>query len=289
MIVKLLVLFAVLHQVCGWGQLGHKIIAQIANDNLQSSASNIVNEFIGSSETLADIAPLPDAYAHTEEGRWSEPCHFCNLPRSATHFIMQYCGQFCVVKSIQNYTQILSSEESSPFQCNFQSTVEPCALEFLTHYTGDVHQPLHVGYGDDRGGNDVTVSWYGYTTNLHKVWDDEIIYKWTGTDLNGAVSQLEQIMAQNPNIVQQYISVTDPVAWADESFQFVRTTCYNYTIENGVPTLGDEYYDTNLPIVQQRLIAGGVRLGYLLNSILTGADINSSFGKFKDGKKVIIN
>jgi len=63
--------------------------------------------------------------------------------------------------------------------------------------------------------------------------------------------------------------VTDPKLWANESFQFVRSTVYNFTIPaDGVPKLGEKYYHANLPVVQQRLIAGGVRLGLLLNTIL---------------------
>ncbi len=74
-----------------------------------------------------------------------------------------------------------------------------------------------------------------------------------------------------------------PIDWANESFDFVRSTCYNFTKNNEggktvhqimlivlVGQLGDEYYNTNLPIIQQRLIAAGIRLGQLLNTILVG-------------------
>src|SRR5260370_19352158 len=46
---------------------------------------------------------------------------------------------------------------------------------FLVHFVGDVHQPLHVGRRDDRGGNDIQVTWFGESTNLHAVWDEKII------------------------------------------------------------------------------------------------------------------
>jgi len=89
--------------VRAWGQEGHKIVAQIAADQLSSSASDLVRQFCGS-KSLPDISPLPDDYDHEPEGRWSEPCHFCNLPRSAVHFEMKYCPSYCVVRSILNYT-----------------------------------------------------------------------------------------------------------------------------------------------------------------------------------------
>ena len=49
------------------------------------------------------------------------------------------------------------------------------ALKFLVHLIGDLHQPLHVGNGKDRGGNDIKVKWFGEATNLHNVWDEKLI------------------------------------------------------------------------------------------------------------------
>jgi len=240
------------------------MVAKIAQDRLSGTASNIVSQFTGS-YTLVDIAPWPDSYDHSPQGRWSGPCHYCNLPRDATSFRMQYCPQECVVKSIKNYTQILGGEESNPFQCDFTEGIEPCALEFLVHYVGDVHQPLHVGYGDDEGGNKVKVEFFNKKGNLHQVWDEFIIQRWN-SDYQSATSELEAMIAQNPDQVNKYLRVTDPILWANESFGYVLSTVYDYPSTN----LGTTYYDRNLPIVKQRLIAAGVRLGQLLNNILVG-------------------
>ena len=45
----------------------------------------------------------------------------------------------------------------------------------LFHLCGDLTQPLHVGYGTDKGGNDYQVQYNGKGTNLHHIWDSEII------------------------------------------------------------------------------------------------------------------
>jgi len=176
------------------------------------------------------------------------------------------CVGFCVVKSIQNYTNILQGEQ--PFHCDFTEGEEPCALEFLTHFVGDCHQPLHVSYEYDRGGNDVKVSFFGTATNLHAVWDTNIIEKWND-DWQSAASDLQDFIDQNPNIVDSYTADMDPLSWADESFMYVQTTCYNFTQDtrDGTIVLGDAYYDRNLPIIQQRLIAGGVRLAAVFDNI----------------------
>jgi len=253
----------------GWGTEGHKIVAQVAADMLNPTASQVVGEFLGS-YSMADVAPDADEYRLSSAGHWSTPCHFCNLPRGATSFTMKYCPGYCVVKSIQNYTSILAGEANQPFACNVDPTdgVEPCALMFLIHYVGDVHQPLHVSYSDDRGGNEVKVKWFGSETNLHSVWDTAIISKWDKS-FTDATAELEQIMANNSSLVKQFMSDMKPVDWANESFQYVLNDVYNFDSSRSEPSLGAAYYNHNLPIVQLRLIAAGVRLATLLNSLLS--------------------
>jgi len=265
-----LLLLQIFGQTFGWGENGHKIIAQIGWNMLSSNAQNLADQFIGS-ETFPELAPGPDDYDHTPQGKWSAPCHYVNMPRSATHFDLSVCdGVCCVVNAIMNYTNLLTGEVPNPIACNFDQGAEPCPLEFLVHFVGDSHQPLHVGYGDDAGGNEVQVTWYGTETNLHKVWDDEIIASWDN-DWEDAVNQLQTIMQSEPSTVKYYASITDPSTWADESFQYVQSTCYNFTgSERQEPSLGDVYYNRNLPIVQQRLIAAGVRLATLINTLFTG-------------------
>jgi len=122
------------------------------------------------------------------------------------------------------------------------------------------------------------LSFIAKKTNLHEVWDTKIIERWQ-KDVGQAVTQLEDIISDNPNMVNQYLSVMNPINWANESFQFVLTTCYNFSDNeiitsasqkfSSVPHLGDAYYNRNLPIIQNRLIAAGVRLGALLDQLLS--------------------
>jgi len=294
----LVILSIQISSVYSWGATGHMVIGQLAWNMLTEESQNILQKFLGNnaSVTLATIAPLPDAYRYTPQGNWSEPCHFCNLPKNATNFTMQYCPGFCVVKSIGNYTKRLKEDLTHPFQCNFNTSYEPCALEFLTHFVGDVHQPLHVSYLYDLGGNDVKVEFFGTQTNLHHVWDTNMIdwwmYKGNWTDL---VQNLTELIQSEPSIIKQYLSQMNPIDWADESFQYVLHDVYNYNpeksnqekddiqilnqrkneqkdpksvkIQSDEPDLKWVYYNHNIPIVQQRLVAAGVRLGHLLNTI----------------------
>ena len=111
-----------------------------------------------------------------------------------------------------------------------------------------------------------------------------------------ASEELMDYIKANPSVVQQYTSNMDPVEWANESFQFVRTNCYNYTtgpdggkiykirsrlLIRSVPQLGDAYYDENLPVVKERLVAAGVRLAKVLNTVLAGHQDKGKFASIR--------
>jgi len=145
---------------------------------------------------------------------------------------------------------------------------EPCALEFLVHFIGDIHQPLHVGWENDLGGNECDVTWFGKKTNLHSVWDTSILEKWT-TSIPEALDYLHKYIKDHPDIEKQYLESTNPVSWAAESFTSVVKSVYDFPGTcASIPALGEEYYTQHIPIVQQRLIAAGLRLAHLFNTIL---------------------
>jgi hypothetical protein len=105
--------------------------------------------------------------------------------------------------------------------------------------------------------------------------------------MSNASSQLMDFINENPALVKQYLSTMNPVDWANESFQYVRSTVYNYTLgPDNVPALGDDYYYHNLPIVKERLAAAGVRLAKLLNNIFTG-QINIDWKKILPSVRII--
>jgi hypothetical protein len=105
---------------------------------------------------------------------------------------------------IQNL-EILQNGEGNA--CDGEKGVEPCALSFLVHFVGDSHQPLHVSYGSDRGGNEVKADFFGSQTNLHSVWDDSFISKAWNDEVSQATIELEGMIQSNPNAVSKYIHI----------------------------------------------------------------------------------
>lgn len=270
------VLIVCAHLMCdsveAWGKEGHEIVASIAQDSLSSDVFETLKAFLDGSN-LADIAPLPDDYDHSDRGKWSSPCHYVNLPRGDTGFKWGDCPLFCVVEAINNYTELLREQKSNPIACNYnqKNGVEPCPLEFLVHFVGDIHQPLHISYADDEGGNKVQAEFFGSETNLHAVWDTKIIQKWQPfNNMRQAIDDLEKMISENPTTVKQILSTTDPVAWANESLAFTIANAYNYsTNSHGVAQIDEDYYQNNLEVIKWRLIAAGLRLGQLLTNTLT--------------------
>lgn len=256
-----------------WGPEGHSIIAQLATNFISDTTKSKINTFLGG-ETLASIASDPDTYRTTPQGKWSAPLHYVDTQKGETNIdVSKDCpnGQ-CVVNAIYNYTTRLAKDAKSPFKCNLNTNVEPCALVFLTHFVGDAHQPLHAGYASDLGGNNVKVSWYGQSTNLHSVWDSSIISKWN-SDYQSATNELLAKIKSNQNYANQFLNTTDALKIADESHYWVRTDVYNFHSNTTNPVvLGAAYYNANLPLVQLRLVAGGIRLAKILDTAMSASN-----------------
>jgi len=265
--IALLLLGVCCSSVFAWGTEGHQIVATIAQRRLTRTAQQKVATMIGD-RTFASIAMIPDTYRNYDQGKWSADCHFINAPSPAAETIsMKDCPSYCVVKSVQNYTKLMTGESNSPKVCNFSVGVEPCSLVFMIHFVGDVHQPMHAGYATDRGGNSVNVKFFGKATNLHSLWDSGILDKW-GKGVNNAVAFLEELATSDPALVKMFESNMDPMSWGSESFADVKKVCYDFGSKDPVPDLGDAYYARALPIVQRRLLAAAVRLAKLVNSVL---------------------
>ncbi len=59
---------------------------------------------------------------------------------------------------------------------------------------GDLHQPMHIGRLEDKGGNDIQLQWFGRGTNLHRLWDSNMIddYGMSYTELSDKLPKLSK-------------------------------------------------------------------------------------------------
>ena len=130
-------------------------------------------------------------------------------------------------------------------------------VKMLVHLVGDIHQPLHVGCCDDQGGNKVKVKWFRSETNLHHVWDSDMIddTKLSYTELAGFLGKPEaaSLAKWQKNSIRE---------WADESMSLRKPV---YEIGDG--NLGYKYSYKNLGYAKQRMLQAGIRLAGIINAI----------------------
>lgn len=295
-----------------WGNDGHMIVGQVATAYLTDNTQNQLSPMLGQYD-LADIATWPDNYDHTSEGAWSEKLHFVNLQTTDVKFNYNACippaavPYGCVIAAISNFTYILEQDLKNNIyeQCIDSDDVEPCPLSFLTHFLGDSHQPLHVAYEIDEGGNDFDCEYSGECTELHSVWDSRMIYTYEDDndyDWYDVSQQIVSWLNENQDAINVFTNTTKPDAWGSESFAIARYAPYNlspatvpavsgwvhkiydYIGNNSTssfnnfhkertprscegPVLPYQYYVKNIPVVFDQLAKAGTRLAYLLNTI----------------------
>lgn len=214
---------------------------------------------IANERTFADACTWPDRIRGMPEYDWAKPHHYINVPKRARTVKLSHCTpQGCVISAIKQHANRLKTSRS------IAERVE--SIRFLGHFVGDVHQPLHVSYKSDLGGNRVRVYFLGKRTNLHRVWDKNLITlnKRTNWRQMGA-----DLYAEIDNEDRRQWKSTDPLDWANESFVITRTKIY----KNGRITrnLNRDYYNKFNSVVLNRIKMAGIRLALLLEEALSNS------------------
>jgi len=235
-----------------WGPTGHRAVGRIAERHLTPATAQAVAALLAP-EKLAYVGTWADEIRAEPEWAKADPWHWVTIPDGQTYEATPKNPGGDVLEAISRFEKVLADGTAAR-----QERTQ--ALKWLAHLVGDLHQPLHVGRGDDHGGNDLVVLWFGEPTNLHAVWDAKIIEK---TELS--FSELAGLLDQpTPEQVGEW-QAGGPRDWAVESQQ-LRGRCY----ELGDRRLSFRYVHDHWPTVQQRLLQAGIRLAGELNRLLGG-------------------
>eukprot|EP00262_Sarcandra_glabra_P011840 TRINITY_DN2924_c0_g1_i1.p1 TRINITY_DN2924_c0_g1~~TRINITY_DN2924_c0_g1_i1.p1 ORF type:complete len:298 (+),score=39.06 TRINITY_DN2924_c0_g1_i1:89-982(+) len=263
--------------VDAWGKEGHVMVCKIAEKLLTENASSVVLDLLPESAEgdLASVCSWADNMRF--KYRWSSPLHYVNTPGVCNFQNSRDCHNskgeedMCVVGAINNYTAQLETYWDSSNGYNLTES-----LMFLAHFMGDVHQPLHAGYEEDEGGNTIVVHWYRRKTNLHHVWDSNIIETamsdFYSDDLDLFIEDIQRNLTDSwsDEVLEwetcSQKAVTCPSKYASESIKLACNYAYKGVTQNS--TLEDHYFLSRLPIVEKRIAQAGVRLAALLNGIL---------------------
>ncbi|MDR3053954.1 MAG: S1/P1 nuclease [Zoogloeaceae bacterium] len=137
------------------------------------------------------------------------------------------------------------------------------ALPWLIHLVGDIHQPLHCGGKNDRGGNQTTIINPARSKrpemSLHKYWDDLPGPHWQrGKYLSDALNKLRRLPPPS-----QAEPVGDVNRWYSESRELLAKQVY--PPRKKISAAFQKHAET---VAAQRVSAAGRRLGRWLNRLL---------------------
>lgn len=236
-----------------WYDLGHRIVADIAEHRLTPQAARAVRDILGD-QRMSDASVWADnikQYRHD-----ADPLHYVNIPLEASWYdAARDCPhRRCIIAAIAADQKVLANNTASMLD-------RAEALRFLIHFMGDLHQPLHVADDHDRGGNLRAVWLEGDSMNLHRVWDGELLNHY-GLNEATYLSQLELAMRTMDLRALERGTVAD---WAMEGHRIAVEQVYRLPPGG---RLGEAYLQENKPVIDHALIAAGVRLAAVLNQSL---------------------
>ena len=269
------------------GKLGHQMVCQLAFEYLpdakQAKVTALLNaipknhqELInsynyqkqGAAINFANACTWADAVKRLDEFKSFNPWHYMNVPRDHLKITADDCKQDCLPRAILHHQNILmKSSKYSHWQ-------QAQALLFLGHWLGDIHQPLHISFSDDLGGNKVKFSHLDTKcSNLHWYWDQCILYK----GKNSKTKWLTLLKAQWSQQTQAPFQTAQVWQWADESFQIVKSADFNYCKLDGQGNCQKPADKIKLPsgylkqyqgVIEQRLLQAAQRLNEVLTASL---------------------
>ncbi|MEM7186196.1 MAG: S1/P1 nuclease [Bacteroidota bacterium] len=234
-----------------WGRNGHRATGQIAEAHLSAKARKAIDKLLNG-ESLAMVSTYADEIRSDTTYRKYGPWHYVNYPFDSTYEAHPKSEKGDIIVAINTCISVLKDNESTQRDKVFH-------LKMLVHFIGDLHQPLHIGMAEDRGGNDFQVQWFDEGTNLHVVWDTKMIDSY-----NMSYSELADNRARLTEEQLEFIQSGTVLDWMQES----RELCKNlYTTAKVGDALGYRYMYAYMDILRTQLQKGGIRLAAVLNDI----------------------
>ncbi|MBA3069888.1 MAG: S1/P1 nuclease [Hyphomonas sp.] len=274
-----------------WGKFGHVTICEIADRNITLTARAELSRLMGAypgNDSFVEACADADRNPRTRPKE-----HYANYDRSLNEVTSDDCGATgkCVISAIASDFAVLADRTEPDID-------RARALVLLGHWVGDIHQPLHVSFADDSGGNEIRKRGLCNARNLHAVWDNclvergvfkmnaaESLFSWRRwTKAYRAADRLSKSIG---DVDVTLWKQSEPWQWAAESFDIVRTKAVGYCTmksgacwydetrqflePDGAPRtiqITQDYFDQNSPTADAQLLKAGVRLAHLINRAL---------------------
>ena len=245
----ILVIFSFSFSAFAWGPTGHRATGRIADKYLNKRAKKNLEKLLNG-QSLAMLSTWMDEVRSDSTYDYMTDWHWVTIPQSQAYDQTVKNPNGDIIQTLEKVIEELRSKNLSK-----DDQVE--RIKILVHLIGDIHQPLHVGSRDDKGGNEVKVKWFGRDSNLHRVWDSEMI-----DDTRLSYTELAESLNDPTEKEIRKWQASSVREWANESQQYEQQV---YDIGNG--KLGYRYSYQYFHIVRHRLNQAGIRLAGVLNDI----------------------
>lgn len=226
-----------------WGKRGHELVAEVAFNHLDAKTKENVLKYLDGM-SIEQAANWMDNMRSNKQYDYLKPYHYVNFEKGTP--ASEISGDNIINLLNKTFKDLDNIKDLSNDEIRTR-------LFYVFHLIGDVHQPLHVGYGDDKGGNTVQISFFGRGSNLHAMWDSDII-EYKGLTLTEVLqantySQKELLAVQQINTLQ----------WANDSRKYLKNA---YALSDA--KINDFYIEANYPIIKQQILKAGLRLAAVL-------------------------
>lgn len=234
-----------------WGKTGHRVTAEVAAKYITPTTRAAMDELL-QGRSLAFVANYADDIKSDKRFKALDPWHYVNYPLGKKYSDQPPSSEGDIVSAIEKCIKVLQDATADRDDREFY-------LKLLIHFLGDLHQPLHIGRAQDRGGNDIQVRWFSEGSNLHRVWDSGMIehYGMSYTELSNNLPVIDTEKQQE--IVKGHFP-----DWMEETR--VLTVAVYQSARVG-EKLGYRYMYDHFDSVRWQLLKGGIRLAAVLNGI----------------------
>ena len=234
-----------------WGKTGHRVVGEVASKYISENTRILIDEIL-EGESLAYVSNYADDIKSDKKYSKYSVWHYANLNLDDSYESSDKNPKGDVIMAIKSSIKILKSRSSTKKEKKF-------FLKLLVHFIGDLHQPLHLGRKEDKGGNNIEIFWFGKRSNLHRLWDSDMIdsSKFSFTELS---QNLPMISCEKKNEI-----VSTPIEfWIEETHDVTREI-YENLPEN--KNLGYKYSYDYFDVLRYQLLKAGLRLAFILDEI----------------------
>ena len=234
-----------------WGKTGHRATGEIAQKYLSRKAKKEIDKLLDG-HSIAYVSNFADEIKSDKKYREYSPWHYVNFKVGETYESSEKNPKGDLIQGIKICQQIISDPKSNDEDKIFH-------LKLLVHLIGDLHQPLHIGRAEDRGGNAIKVKWFRGKTNLHSVWDTKMIesYNMTYTELS---TNLDNFSKNQKEAIQEGTLID----WVNESRELATMVYGSAKMDQN---LSYRYMYDHFSTVKVQLRKGGLRLAKVLNEL----------------------